>query len=120
MGKAYDPRTKRGLKPENILLVGRLSINTRLGMDRPCLSISVWCPFCKKNHTHGWTDRKFNGNSISNRGSHCVKKHPAVASGYWIGLDPAWAKENKEVYAALEKLRARWDSKHNPKEVATV
>ncbi len=32
--------------------------------------LSVWCPFCRNWHTHGWS-MKHDGDHIGSRGAHC-------------------------------------------------
>ena len=62
------------------LLVGKLQRNN---------TISVWCPFCKRHHNHGW-DIDLSKSDVTHRVAHCDIKgsSPFKGGGYYIGIEP--------------------------------
>jgi hypothetical protein len=100
----------RSLSPTDALLVGRLSVEQdRLHRGRPYLTISVWCPFCKRMHDHGWDDPPVRSDAVTYRVSHC---HTSMLDrGYWIGLDPAARDHNREVLRQFTAMLARWNAR---------
>ncbi|WP_422930877.1 hypothetical protein [Singulisphaera sp. PoT] len=98
--------TRRSLKPNDILLAGRMVI---LESSPPHLGIIVWCPFCKGDHLHSWPAPPFRSDKVAHRVSHCWGKvHP---SGYYIGLDPSRTDHNREVIKHFKLSLARWESR---------
>ncbi len=59
-------------------------------------TIQVWCPFCRRFHTHGWNPRD-DGRTAEHRVAHCHDPaSPFHATGYYITV---WRKSDPE-YAA--------------------
>jgi hypothetical protein len=86
------------------VLVGRLSIHGPVG--QPHLEVTVWCPYCRRHHCHGWDRPPFRVDTISHRGAHCADG-PLVDGGYFVGLDPAAKDANRAVVREYERqLRA--------------
>lgn len=100
------PATKRGLKPYEMLLVGRLRI-CGVGTARPSLVLAVWCPCCKTCHEHGWaaTNRM---DAVEHQAPHCLHDcSPFKRHGYHVGLDALAQPENEQVLAEFRALVAR-------------
>ena len=79
-----DPKT--GLN----ILRGHISY---AGQD--CCQISIYCPYCHRNHVHGWPSRTEDSNHLEHRSCHCHdtrhrsrKDSPYVDHGYLIGIKP--------------------------------
>lgn len=73
------------------VLRGRISCN-----EIEVCQIAIYCPYCKKEHFHGWPDRTTDSEHLEHRLCHCVNMpdHPRTESpfmrrGYMIGIDPA-------------------------------
>ncbi|MBN2427885.1 MAG: hypothetical protein JXK94_06095 [Deltaproteobacteria bacterium] len=67
------------------LLIGRLYADGH--------GISVWCPYCKDTHEHGWNPKE-RSDEVEHRHAHCTdRKSPFNDGGYWIGIDPREAKK---------------------------
>lgn len=69
---------KRHNKKAVPLLVGRTSDDGMM--------IDVWCPYCKRCHTHGWSSDNAS-NDVEHRVAHCDASSPFYASGYYIGKE---------------------------------
>lgn len=101
-------KTRRSLRPDDALLVGRLSLHTEGAIPRrPFLCITVWCPWCHDRHIHGWDDPPFRSDAVSHRVSHC-HQGPLAQGGYWIGLDPAHAPHNRKIVLEMQEAYSRW------------
>jgi hypothetical protein len=100
---------RRSLQPDQPLLVGRLDVVVgRRGL--PVLYLDVWCPWCKRTHTHTWGSA--NGkltDEVEPRGPHCGWPHPAGLLTYFVGLDPTQARFNRTALRRLVELRGRWE-----------
>lgn len=103
-------KTRRSLKPDQPLLVGRL-VRTTGYRGRPELGLDVWCPFCKRDHNHGWEDPPFRLDEVSHRVAHCDASSPLYQAGYWVGLDPAAGAHNRKLKAEVAKARIDWESR---------
>lgn len=55
-------------------------------------TIAVWCPFCKRFHTHGW-DPANDGRYAEHRTAHCSDDSPFHVGGYYIST---WRKSDPE------------------------
>lgn len=64
------------------LLVGKV---TRRANDED--TITVWCPFCKRHHTHGW-EKGTPDSDASHRVAHCDLGGPLSDQGYFISVEP--------------------------------
>src|SRR5690349_12384657 len=100
--------TRRSLKPTDPLLVGRLRLGFEGFPRRPHLSLDVWCPYCKREHHHGWGPEN-RPDGVEHRAAHCAGD-PFGIAGYFIGLDPSARDHNRRVAveykAALLEARA--------------
>ncbi|MHC5542266.1 hypothetical protein ACYOEI_28925 [Singulisphaera rosea] len=104
----------RGLKPEDILLVGRLVVlDAGLKNTRPHLGLVAWCPFCKREHSHGWGDPPFRRDDVSHRNAHC--NSPAAPTGYYVGLDPSHVNHNDKITNQVRVLQEGWDKRRRAK-----
>lgn len=72
------------------ILLGHISYN---GPD--CCQIAVFCPYCHRNHHHGWPSRSAEPGRLEHRVCHCfdtprrrAKDSPYWGKGYLIGIDP--------------------------------
>ena len=94
-------RTRRGLPHDAPLLVGRLILT--ITPRRPLvLTLAVWCPWCKREHFHGWPDAaRLDG--VTHRVAHCADS-PLRADGYFIGLDAARAAEHRKTLVEFRRL----------------
>jgi hypothetical protein len=114
----YAARFRRYLKPSDALLVGRLSLNFDRGTaDRPgrfYLTIDVWCPYCKRQHNHGWVHQPpFRSDAVQHRVAHCSQGSPLVTDeGYYVGLDPEEVEHNRAIVKECEEANAK--RKHRP------
>lgn len=73
---------KRHNSKVTILLVGTPNPNTN--------TISVWCPYCKCYHTHGW-DMGNASNDVEHRVPHYdpkISPLPDARGAYHIGIAP--------------------------------
>src|SRR4051812_16354405 len=103
-------KTRRNLAPDQPLLVGRLTAPD--GPSRPTLGIAVWCPWCKRHHHHGWTSTdRLASAEVAYRAAHCGEGSPLRATGYWIGLDPAAAAENRRAFAEYRAMVEAWEAR---------
>jgi hypothetical protein len=98
---------RRFLKPTEALLVGRLHVVPANGEYQPFLGIDVWCPFCHREHSHGWEGPEAPLDAVSHRVAHCQPGTPLDGPGYYIGLDPAEKQHNREAIARLMAMLAR-------------
>jgi len=57
--------------------------------------ISVWCPYCKRHHQHGW-DPADSARVKSHRGAHCTEPGPFQETGYYISV---WRRKDPEAKA---------------------
>lgn len=106
--------TVRGLKPDDILLVGRLVVlDAGLRVIRPHLGINVWCPFCKREHNHCWDDPPFRRDFVSHRSPHCTGKQ--TPAGYYVGLDPSHVRHNDTITNQIRVLQDAWDKRRGTK-----
>lgn len=81
-------RIRRGLKQDDILLVGRLVV------DDGEIYIHVYCPACKKTHQHCWHRDPLQ--SVSHVSAHCLDGI-LFHRGYYIGIDENFKQEAKEI-----------------------
>src|SRR4051812_4399846 len=90
VSRRFPPmRVRRGLKPDEPLLVGHLDLlDVGLALTAPHLGVSVWCPCCHRPHHHGWEDPPFRLDAVSHRWAHCPHGSPFDEGGYHVGLDP--------------------------------
>jgi hypothetical protein len=51
-------------------------------LEHRTATIAVWCPHCRRHHTHGW-DPADNGSVAEHRVAHCIDG-PFRDSGYYI------------------------------------
>lgn len=72
------------------VLLGRIYYN-----GPECCQIAIYCPFCRRNHFHGWPSRSIDPNLLEHRLCHCHDKpnrcrteSPFYGRGYLIGVDP--------------------------------
>jgi hypothetical protein len=109
--------TRRGLKPHELLLVGRLRMHRRGPRSgEPCLAIDVWCPHCKRFHHHGWVDGtagspvRIRLDVVDHRAAHCTVGPLSVpgSGGYYIGLDPSHAAYNRRILRQHREALAAW------------
>jgi hypothetical protein len=114
--------TRRSLKPDQPLLVGRLRILDEFRTSTPPhLGLDVWCPYCKREHNHGWVrPEKITVAGVEHRGAHCSDDSPFRDGGYWIALDPLAKAENKATHARFLLLLANWNKRHPEKEIVHV
>ena len=63
-------KTIQSLKPTDAVLVGRLYL-LRTYRARPGLGISVWCPYCKREHHHSWDESLTRVDQVDHRAAHC-------------------------------------------------
>jgi hypothetical protein len=55
--------------------------------------ISVWCPFCREQHLHGW-DPGYGSTHAEHRTAHCSNaESPFKETGYYISV---WRKKDPE------------------------
>lgn len=117
-------RTRRGLRADEFLLIGKLTIFEGLRSEEPSLGVYVWCPVCKSTHEHGWlvTD-KLRLDAVEHRWPHCSDNDqgfkPFESEGYFIGLDPEQRKENQEVFRAFQVRLRAWRRRNAGNETAT-
>jgi hypothetical protein len=78
------------------LLVGRLVFTPGRRRSPPVLTLHVWCPYCRRTHSHGWPDADAKLTVVAHRAAHCDDASPWRIGGYWIGLDPAAAAANRK------------------------
>jgi hypothetical protein len=98
--KLHTIRTAPG---DTAVLVGRLQLNRDGG--RVVLTLHAWCPWCRKEHVHGWPDWDEPMARVGHRVTHCDYPQPVRFSDYFIGLDPAWRKHNEAVLAEARAWR---------------
>jgi hypothetical protein len=109
-------RISRGLHPRDALLVGILHFSADEPFSvtvPPRLSLRVWCPFCKRIHSHEWKDDVIRFDQLGDhRRAHCLgPAAPLAASGYHIGLDISRKAENVRILAAYAdhcQRRVNW------------
>lgn len=117
MAKKRDPKvvTRVWAVPKTMaVLVGYLEYAPGRGVNRgDVMHISVYCPFCKCEHNHGWG---FDGvykrvDHAEHRGAHChTQESPLKEPGYYIALDPTKKADHVRVFAAVAamvKLRGK-------------
>jgi hypothetical protein len=107
-------KTIRSLKPGEALLQGRLRVlNAAHLKGEPSLGLDAYCPFCRRDHQHGWVDDagRFPGATIDHRVAHCDGDKGSPLDGYWIGLDPHSVVANKATYARYRLLHAEWEAR---------
>ena len=92
-------KTHRSLKPDDPLLVGRLTVRRVSPGGKPYLAFDGWCPYCKRDHQHGWAEHLDRLDAVDHRVAHCGAGPLAVGRGYWIGLDPSHAEANRRAFA---------------------
>jgi hypothetical protein len=56
--------------------------------------VAVWCPHCRRHHTHGW-DPADNGSVAEHRVAHC-SDGPFRDSGYYVSV---WRRKSDPEYA---------------------
>lgn len=67
--------------------------------------IHVWCPYCRRPHTHGW-GWSSRGVRTEHRHAHCDTGSPFLDSGYLIGLgtDPPTRAANRELFRLHDRI----------------
>lgn len=64
----------------------------RPGYEHLQCTISVWCPHCRRHHTHGWNPAN-DGRVAEHRCAHCHDPASPFTDGYWISV---WRKTDPE------------------------
>jgi hypothetical protein len=116
-------RVGRGLKSDQPLLVGHLVIlDAGLRSTRPHLGVDVWCPYCHRDHHHGWEDLPFRLDAASHRVAHCPHGSPFDEGGYHVGLDPSPAglADYRRVIREFAAILDRWTPAYARRTLADV
>lgn len=105
----------RSLKPDDLLLVGRLKLEPSSSpTSPPWISIVVRCPSCRKTHQHGWDAKLTRLDVAIHCTDHCDPGKGATG-GYWISQDPSHGENNRRVLAEFPETLARWEAKYGPR-----
>jgi hypothetical protein len=94
--KLRQPPTPPDDRP---MLLGRLRLCRYRVTGATYLRIDVWCPCCRVQHTHGFTQGL---DECEHRTAHCRDSSPFRDGGYYIAVDPAHDAESVEL---LRKVR---------------
>jgi len=70
-------------KKVHVVLRGKIDKTQRIW------TISVWCPFCKEYHVHGFPkNEKWKSNDVSHRTAHCSNEDsPFKKKGYFVAVE---------------------------------
>jgi hypothetical protein len=116
--KPRSIRTRRSLKPDQALLVGKLRRSPRNSLwAEPVLYLDVWCPYCKTDHNHGWGHESSRLDAVEHRASHCPGDGPlGTSQGYFIGLDPSHAEHNRRELGEHRRFYLEWEARQRRRE----
>lgn len=87
----------RGLPSGVASLISRLVFTPRR-RSPPVLTLRCWCPYCRREHSHGWPEPGWPLTASVHRAAHC-DTGPLLTGGNWIMPDPALADANRQALA---------------------
>lgn len=114
------PLRRRALKPGQALLVGRLDFAPATRTRDAELRLSIWCPYCRREHEHGWGDPPFRLDVVEHRTAHCSPGSPLARDGYFIGADPSHEEHNRDQAKKMKAWLVQQQTQQGPHEACVA